>query len=174
MSKNIEIKARIRDRNALEARVLRIADSGPEEIAQEDVFFNTKRGRLKLRIFNENDGELIYYERENQAGARLSIYSRVVTDRPRDMQEMLSSACGVQGIVRKQRRVYLAGNTRIHLDTVEGLGDFLELEVVLSTDQEPSAGQKLAEQLMNRLRIQQTDLVECAYLDLILLQTNVA
>jgi len=174
MSKNIEIKARIKDKRALEARVVRIADSGPEEITQEDVFFNTTHGRLKLRIFDEDGGELIYYERENQAGPKVSSYSRLLTDRPRDIQEMLTNACGIRGIVRKQRRLYLVGNTRIHLDEVEGLGAFVELEVVLAPDQEPSAGQKVAEELMNRLRIRKTDLVDCAYLDLVLQQAAAA
>ena len=87
---------------------------------------------------------------------------------------MLSSACGIRGIVRKQRRVYLVGNTRIHLDEVEGLGEFLELEVVLTPEEQPIAGQKIAEQLMTRLGIRNADLVDCAYLDLILSEAKAA
>src|SRR5207245_396819 len=115
MSKNIEIKARLRERSAVEPLVARIADSGPEEIVQEDIFFNTSHGRLKLRIFDESRGELIYYQREDRAGPKISSYSRLEVERPREAQALLSSACGIRGIVRKRRRVYFVGNTRIHL-----------------------------------------------------------
>jgi predicted adenylyl cyclase CyaB len=168
MPRNIEIKARIQERRTLEALVAGLADSGPEEIAQEDIFFNTRHGRLKLRIFDEHRGELIYYEREDQAGPKVSSYSRLPTNHPSDIREMLASACGISGIVRKQRRVYLLGNTRIHLDDVQGLGQFLELEVVLTPDQEPLTGREIAEQLMNRLGVQKSELIECAYVDLVL------
>ena len=174
MSKNIEIKARLTKRSAVEPLVARIADSGPEVLVHEDIFFNTNHGRLKLRIFDDSQGELIYYERENQAGPKISTYSRLVVERPRDVRALLSSAYGIRGIVKKQRRVYLVGNTRIHLDEVEGLGEFLELEVVLTPEEQPIAGQKIAEELMTRLGIQNADLVDCAYLDLILSQAKAA
>lgn len=45
------------------------------------------------------------------------------------LQAVLSEALGVQGVVKKERRLYMVGQTRVHLDRVEGLGDFLELEV---------------------------------------------
>jgi predicted adenylyl cyclase CyaB len=168
MPRNIEIKARIADRRSVEKRVARLADSGPEAIRQRDVFFHTRRGRLKLRIFDARHGELIYYERADRRGPMLSSYIRVETKRPAEMQAALSKAFGVRGIVRKRRRLYLVGNTRIHLDDVEGLGQFLELEMVLSGRQSPRAGRRVAERLMNRLGISKKSLLDGAYLDLIL------
>ena len=37
--------------------------------------------------------------------------------------------------MRKTRWLYLVGQTRIHCDRVEGLGDFAELEVLISDEQ---------------------------------------
>jgi predicted adenylyl cyclase CyaB len=168
MPRNIEVKAKLLDRRSIEKRVAGMADSGPEEIRQRDVFFHTRRGRLKLRIFDARHGELIYYDRPDRRGPKLSTYVRVPTKCPAAIQAALASACGVRGIVKKRRRVYLVGNTRIHLDEVEGLGAFLELEVVLSARQSPRRGRNVAERLMNRLGIGRKSLIDCAYLDLIL------
>jgi predicted adenylyl cyclase CyaB len=168
VARNIEIKAGIVDRRAVEKQVASLADSGPEEIRQRDVFFRTLCGRLKLRIFHARRGELIYYERADRRGPKLSTYVRVETNCPSAVQAALSKACGVRGVVEKRRRVYLAGRTRIHLDDVVGLGAFLELEVVLSARENPRQGRKVAERLMRRLGISKKNLVDCAYLDLIL------
>jgi adenylate cyclase class IV len=123
MPRNVEIKARLADRRAVEKRVAGLADSGPEHIRQQDVFFRTPRGRLKLRIFDAWHGELIHYERADRSGPKLSSYVRVETNRPTELRTALAKAFGVRGVVRKRRRVYLAGNTRIHLDDVQAWGN---------------------------------------------------
>ena len=71
------------------------------------------------------------------------------------------------GRVRKQRTVVMVGRTRVHLDEVEGLGTFLELEVVLRSDEPACDGIDEAEALMTRLGVQPQWLVEGAYLDLL-------
>jgi predicted adenylyl cyclase CyaB len=76
-------------------------------------------------------------------------------------------AYGEIGRVRKRRILYLAGRTRIHLDRVEGLGDFLELEVVLVDGEPVEAGVREAQVLMARLGIDTSQLIERAYVDLL-------
>ncbi len=68
MPSNVEIKARLRDREAVEALVRARADHGPELIVQEDVFFACETGRLKLRRFSDDRGELIFYRRLDTEG----------------------------------------------------------------------------------------------------------
>jgi len=74
---------------------------------------------------------------------------------------------GVRGVVVKTRHLYLAGQTRIHLDEVAGLGSYMELEVVLRPGQSDAEGQAVAEALMASLGIQPGDLLEGAYMDLL-------
>jgi predicted adenylyl cyclase CyaB len=81
---------------------------------------------------------------------------------------MLSEALGVRGEVKKHRTVYHAGQTRIHYDIVDGLGTFLELEVVLRPDQSHEQGRAIAEGIMRSLEIQVDDIFNQAYIDLIL------
>jgi hypothetical protein len=81
--------------------------------------------------------------------------------------DVLAAACGIIGVVRKHRTVHVVGRTRVHLDEVEGLGRFLELEVVLDTDQPVEQGLPEARRLMAALGIQEDQLVPQAYVDLL-------
>ena len=172
MARNIEIKARIESVALLTPKVAEIASEGPIEIAQDDTFFNCVTGRLKLRAFSNDAGELIFYRRVNQTGPKESFYLRSPTTSPETLRESLSLAYGQVGRVRKYRTLFLVGRTRVHLDRVEDLGHFLELEVMLVDDEPPEQGIREASDLMDRLGVQPSQLIEGAYLDLLLAQNG--
>ena len=167
MARNVEIKARVDDRDALVRRAQELATEGPIEIAQDDTFFRCESGRLKLRAFSENCVELIFYRRANASGPKESFYVRSPTSSPGTLRESLALAYGVVGRVRKQRTLFLCGRTRIHIDCVDGLGDFVELEVVLEEGESAESGMREARDLMARLGIPAARLVEGAYVDLL-------
>lgn len=167
MATNIEIKARVRDFEGLIKLAEELSGGPGEVIPQEDVFFHTPTGRLKLRILAPDQGELIYYERENASGPKPSNYYLSSTTAPQPLKEVLSAALGVRGVVRKRRLLYLVDNTRIHLDQVDKLGAFLELEVVLKSGQTAGEGEAIAADLMMKLGIQEADLIDVAYIDLL-------
>jgi predicted adenylyl cyclase CyaB len=169
MALNIEIKARIPSVESLLQPAAAIATEDPVEILQDDTFFRCAAGRLKLRAFSDDDGELIFYRRNDEAGPKQSFYLRSPTTTPAVLREALALAYGVVGRVRKHRTLFMAGSTRIHLDRVEGLGDFLELEVVMSDQDgaaEVAAAQAEAIRLMGRLGIEPAQLIDVAYVDL--------
>jgi predicted adenylyl cyclase CyaB len=168
MARNIEIKARVENVVLLTPKVAAIASEGPLEIAQDDTFFNCDNGRLKLRAFSNDAGELIFYRRVNQAGPKESFYLRSPTSSPESLRESLSLAYGQIGRIRKYRTLFLVGRTRVHLDRVEGLGHFLELEVMLVDEEPPEQGIREAGELMEKLGIQPEQLIEGAYIDLML------
>ncbi len=168
MARNIEIKARIASVEALEPKAAALANSGPIKIFQDDTFFQCETGRLKLRSFSETNGELIYYKRSNQPGPKESFYVRSQTDEPASLREALLLAYGEAGRVRKNRTLYLVGRTRVHLDKVEGLGDFLELEVVLSEGESTQSGIDVAHHLMAQFGIEPAQLIEGAYVELLM------
>ena len=167
MGRNVEIKARVEDLEALRQRVEGLADSGPSTVEQTDTFFQSHRGRLKLREMSDGRAELIYYARADTTEPIESSYLKVPCADPEAMRQALAGALGVRGKVRKQRSIYLSGPTRIHLDNVEGLGEFVELEVVMSTGEAVENGIGIAGSLMTRLGIDPNDLVEKSYIDLI-------
>ena len=167
LGSNIEIKARVSDFRGLMARVEAIADSGPVILRQEDTFFRCENGRLKLRELSLSRSELIFYKREDNAEPCQSRYDIVQINDPDAVGTLLGRALGVLGTVRKERTLFMVGQTRIHVDCVDGLGRFLELEVVLSPGQSEDYGKKVALGLMKELEIRPTDLVVGSYIDLL-------
>ena len=168
MKRNVEIKAKVVGLEAVREIVERLADSGPMELEQEDTFFACPRGRLKLRRFvGCPQAELIYYERPESSGPKESRYVVHPTADPEGLREVLAAAFDIRGVVRKRRAVYLIGQARVHLDQVEGLGEFVELEVVLRPEQKSADGVALAHELMAKLGISPNQLVDRAYIDLL-------
>jgi adenylate cyclase class IV len=167
MPRNIEVKARITSVEAVLPRAQQLADGAPELIQQDDTFFTVPHGRLKLREFADGSAELIHYHRPDHGDTRASDYVRVPVPDAHALREALARSCGVAGRVRKQRWLLLAGATRIHLDRVDGLGDFMELEVVLADDQTDAHGTAVAEKLMHALGLAGAERLGGAYLDLL-------
>jgi predicted adenylyl cyclase CyaB len=167
MPRNIEIKARIGSLDAVARKAAAVATQGPIEIAQDDTFFRCESGRLKLRAFTPTEGELIYYRRADLLGPKESFYVRTPTASPGTLRECLRLAYGEAGRVVKHRTLYLVGRTRVHLDRVAGLGQFLELEVVLQENEPIEAGIDEAHSLMAQLGVEPSRLIEAAYVDLL-------
>jgi len=176
MPSNVEIKARVSDMAALKQTAEKLADQPFRKFKQLDHFYHSPNGRFKLRSIieenRENIHQLIFYKRSDEDGPKLSEYEimPVSTSDFTSMDNMLYRACGRVGTVKKTRHLYMAGQTRIHIDEVEGLGNFMELEVVLDEDQSTEKGESIANKLMEQLSIEKNDLVTGAYLDLILKQ----
>jgi predicted adenylyl cyclase CyaB len=164
---NIEIKARVHDFEQIKTRAEQLSDTPVQVLSQEDVFFNVEKGRLKLRTLAPDQSQLIYYTRPDQEGPKRSDYHLSRSPDPQNLKRVLELAYGIRGVVRKTRYLYLVGQTRIHLDDVEGLGQFMELEVVLEQGQSDAEGQKIAEDLMSALGVERDDLIEGAYMDLL-------
>jgi predicted adenylyl cyclase CyaB len=167
MPRNVEIKARLTDGEAQRARAAQLSDAPPQMIVQEDVFFNVPQGRLKLRFVSPTQGQLIFYQRRDDSGPTTSTYELFDTDQPQRLQAVLAAAYGIRNIVRKTRQLYWVGRTRIHIDEVESLGHFLELEVVLTDTEAPAAGVREARELMQQLGVADAQLVSEAYVDLL-------
>ncbi len=171
MAKNIEIKAILPDVEACKAKAEKLSGGEPEIIQQEDIFFNCDTGRLKLRMFSKSDGELIFYQRPDQNGPKTSEYQILKADDPLRLKKMLEKTNGSIGVVKKTRRLYITGRTRIHIDKVEGLGDFIELEVVLAKNEDEKVGEREAKELMKKLGIKENHLIDKAYIDLLINKT---
>lgn len=167
MPSNIEIKAVLTDRIAAEAVAVRLSDAEPQTFQQEDFFFACDGARLKLRVFAPDRGELIRYERADKAETRRSSYVIARTSDPANLLDILTATLGRVGVVRKIRTLYLIGQTRAHLDQVEGLGEFLELEVVLRPGQREEEGQRIAAALLAAFGITKELMIAEAYVDLL-------
>jgi predicted adenylyl cyclase CyaB len=167
MPSNIEVKAYARNFPEIKARAEKLSDTPMEVIPQEDTFFGVPQGRLKLRVLAPDRAQLIYYTRPDQDGPKRSDYHIAHTADPENLKRVLELAYGIRGVVKKTRYLYLVGQTRVHLDDVEGLGQFMELEVVMREGQSDAEGEEIAARLMTSLGVERSDLLEGAYMDLL-------
>lgn len=166
MDRNIEIKARVPDLRALLDKVSQLSE--PEaRLSQKDTFFFCNTGRLKIREFQDKTAELIFYQRADNNDASLSSYIRTPVAEPNTLASILAKTLGKRGTVKKQRLLFMVGQTRIHVDQVENLGDFVELEVVLSQNQTTKQGTNIAKSLMEKLGVLENHLESGAYIDLL-------
>jgi adenylate cyclase class 2 len=135
---------------------------------QIDTYFNTVKGRLKLRQGNI-ENSLIYYERQNQAGPKQSDFSLVEVADAIALKEMLTAAMGVKIAVEKQREIFFIDNVKFHLDSLAQLGNFVEIEA--SNKYAPLPAAQLKEQCnfyMQQFAISEDDLIDISYSDMLL------
>jgi adenylate cyclase class IV len=160
--RNVELKARAADLDALEGRALAAGAQAAAILHQRDTYFAASEGRLKLREERAEpaDGgpaashaELVSYVRADEATARASTYTRLPVDDPAATRAELDARLGTTGVVTKTRRLLLWRGVRIHLDDVEGLGTFVELEGVVAPGLPEDACAARVEELRHLLGI---------------------
>lgn len=165
---NIEIKARVNDPAFVRGYLVKAGADYKGTDVQTDTYFNVPAGRLKLRQGNiENN--LIYYNRPNQQGPKQSDFMLSPVPDGDGLKSILTRALGIKVAVTKKREIYYINNIKFHIDELEGLGSFVEIE----------AGNKLAdlsvEQLQEQCRfymqefgINEEDLLSHSYSDMLL------
>ena len=128
--RNVELKAIDPDPETTLARALAAGAADHGVLRQRDTYFAVPQGRLKLREEEPGGATLIAYRRPDAADERVSDYRLVPLTDAAGLRVALAETCGVRVEVVKRRRLLLWETVRIHLDEVEGLGSFLELEAV--------------------------------------------
>ncbi len=166
---NIEIKAHCADPRRIEDHLNDLGAGPAGTFAQKDIYFNVAEGRLKLRQLGPDEGHLIFYQRPDEAGPKRSDYDIAFTTDPAALEAMLTKVLGTRAVVEKTRQVWLWENVRIHVDDVQGLGQFIELEAV-SEEQDLEESTRRVKTLMRALEIDSDRLVEVSYGDLIAAQ----
>jgi adenylate cyclase len=149
------------------ARVREVAGEPARVFSQEDVFFQVPRGRLKMRLESDSQAEFIYYQRADKPGPRFSSYFRYRPSNAVEVEAELSCLFGKKGIVKKTRKLFWLEGARIHLDEVQGLGQFLEVEVPISRPSEIHHASALAYRIISSLRIERSDFESRAYEELL-------
>ncbi len=166
--RNLELKARDPDQE----RSLRVCEDlgaeGKGTLLQKDTYFAVPRGRLKLRQEKGKIAHLIAYKRSDVAGNRESSYQIVAVPKAVELEEALAGALSVVAVVNKSRHLFLYKEVRIHLDSVEGLGDYIEFEGVAEPGEEDLRRfEGLLSDLQKSFEIQEADLIGESYCDLV-------
>ena len=169
--RNLEAKFRLDDPDGARRAALALGYTAGAGFIQRDTFFVVARGKLKLRE-QPPEAWLIHYERDRESGLMLSRYEIVPVADPTHTREMLARALGVLAEVRKHRTLLTRRNVRLHLDRVETLGGFGEIEALLGEGSEQEAGagasgaRTAVDELLGALGVGARDLIEVSYFEL--------
>jgi len=151
--RNLELKAHDPDPEATLRAALALGATDEGVLEQRDTYFPVAHGRLKLREQTPGGAHLIQYARADEPQERESAYRLAAIADPAALAAALAAALGTEGVVVKRRRLLLWERVRIHLDDVTGLGTFVELEAVLSDDEELADAQPRIDRLRATLGI---------------------
>ena len=166
---NLEQKFRCEDTKAIILLCKANRYSYHSRMVQLDTYLESREGRLKIRVINDRDVELLFYLRPNRKGPRKSSYFRVPLDGgQKEMESIMKSAVGVIGSVAKERTDYYNENERINIDRVKHLGTFVELEAELRTDGGGARSLRLLRETIAALGLARENAVSYSYLDLLL------
>jgi homotetrameric cytidine deaminase len=165
--RNVELKARDPDPERSLERCVALGAEDRGELRQRDTYFAARRGRLKLREQEPGGAELIAYERSDAAHARESRYRIAAVAEPEATREALDAALGTSVVVDKRRRLFLWEGVRIHLDRVEGLGAFVELEGVAPAGSDLAGEAERVARLRAELGIRDEAIEAASYSDLV-------
>lgn len=166
---NIEIKYKISAPDALRERIRSL----PETVfhfrkRQRDIYFNTTKGRLKIRLQEDSPPCLIEYQRPDEMQPRISNYTLTPLDDYQETIEDLEKELGILAEVEKWRELYIYRNVRIHLDEVKNLGWFVEFESVISGEYDENAAQINLKMVLNFLDGHLGEAQSTGYLDLLI------
>jgi predicted adenylyl cyclase CyaB len=170
---NFEFKTRAKDPDKSEKKLLELNPVFIGVDKQTDTYFNVAKGRLKLREGNIENA-LIYYERQNVAGAKQSDILLYQHQPDKSLKDILIKLHGIKVVVHKIRKIYFIENVKFHFDTIKELGTFIEVEAIDNTGNIGSDGyriEKLKEQCnkyADIFEIKSEDYISLSYSDMIL------
>jgi predicted adenylyl cyclase CyaB len=165
--RNIEVKLRVADLAPIRAAALAGGARRQGVESQTDRYYELAGGRrVKLRTRDGGTAELIRYDRPETEGVRPSDYE-ITPVRDAEAEVCLVPKSHPVAVVRKRREVLVLDNVRIHLDDVEGLGTFLELEAMVDPDHDDDVCRRRIADLLATLELAGADPIRASYGDLV-------
>ena len=166
--KNIELKIQVDDFRSIINSLKKNRATEEGVLSQTDIYFGCKGKRLKLREQNDKEFLLVLYARPDKKEAKVSDYDIIYFDKKQAqaLKAVLKKAYGEKVVVKKKRRLWIYKNTRIHLDKVEKLGTFLELETLVKKDL--ASARKEYDKVVDFLSLDKYKKLEKSYSDMLL------
>ncbi len=176
--KEIEVKARLRNKNSVMKKLEALGCVFSDRITQNDVVYTEKTGSLKSFLSNKiflrirvNNGSKIIFTVKDRAGALVATEHEVVVDSKEEMRKIILLLGNKEAVrINKTRQTTEYNGCEICIDKVESLGTFIEMEKMTERG---DAG-KIQEELFTfflSLGIKQEDRVKKGY-DILMLEKS--
>jgi len=164
MALNLEIKVKMESHEPALAVLKKLSAEFVKDINQKDVYYKLPGSLLKLRI--EDDGEsMIKYIRDEVNPDRFSDYE-VIYFKSTGNEKFFNSIFETETVVEKKRLLYMYKSTRVHLDTVKDLGQFMEFETLVLNGKEDA--KERFSFLIDKFTINSDGQIKGSYRDLML------
>ena len=165
---NVEIKARSRRNKELHNILMNELNADFKGLdTQVDTYFNVQDGRLKLRSGNV-ENSLIFYKRSDEAKTRESKILLEKLEPNNNLREVLAASNGIKIEVKKERKIYFIDNVKFHLDFVEGLGEFVEIEAIAEDgSRDLNTLKKQCDHYVKLFELEEKDFESLSYSDLV-------
>jgi len=164
----VEVKARCKNQDEIRGYLKEHHADYKGIDHQVDTYFNIPKGRLKLRE-GKTENFLIYYERLDKEGPKQSKVALFASEPGSTLKEVLAKALGVLAVVDKKREIYYIENVKFHVDVVEGLGTYVEIEAIdMDANIEKDKLNEQCQKYINDMGIRDQDLIAVSYSDLLL------
>lgn len=166
--KNVEIKAKCDNPEKVEKILLENGADYKGLDHQTDTYFNVKNGRLKMRIGNI-EKSLIFYDRPNIKGPKQSTFNLYRSENLEELKPLLISSLEIMVEVKKHRKIFFIDHVKFHIDEVDGLGSFVEIEVGDLTDSKTHKELKdLCDYYIDLLGVKEDNLMNISYSDMLM------
>jgi len=168
MPKNYEIKTFVKSIENIRAAARKLVKNKAYKHYKEfqkDIYYKTGKDRLKLRIINNETGNLIFYDRKERYNKRVSNYIISETKNFSELDEILKKLFNIFVVVDKEREIFIYDNIRIHLDKVKKLGSFLEIEIIYDSLKE---AKKIMSELIEYFNLEEKDFIKESYSDILI------
>lgn len=167
--KNIELKIRMDNFKKVIFLLHKIKAFDIGEIIQCDTYYNHSDGRLKIREINNRDAEVIFYQRPDIEKSKISKYeiTPIIFSQLDNFKNDLKSKYGEEVVVFKKRQLWIYKNTRIHLDSVDYLGNFLELETIVG-DRKIQKAMREHKDIIDLLKLSEYEKINTSYSNLLM------
>ena len=172
MPKNYEIKSSVKSVEYIREVARKLVKNKTHKHFKEfqkDIYYDTGKGRLKLRIINNETGNLIFYDRKEHNKKRVSNYIISETKNFKELDEILKKLFNIFVVVDKEREIFIYDNIRIHLDKVKKLGSFLEIEIIYDSFKE---AKKTMNELIEYFNLEEKDFIKESYSDMLIRKRN--
>ena len=168
MPTNLELKIGVTSHQSIKKILLQIGAENKGMLNQKDVYYSVPNGLLKLRIENGNESLIVYNRNENDK-SRWSDFEVLKFINGKG-EKFFSKLFDVEIIVKKERELFYYDDTRIHLDTVNYLGKFLELETLVINGK--ADAKKRFAKIIRLLKLDESKQIRKSYRDLLMNKTT--
>jgi predicted adenylyl cyclase CyaB len=164
--KNLEAKFKLDDLERARKQAEASGYGYRATLLQRDTFFRVPHGKLKLRE-EETGAWLIFYGRVDSQHLKLSSYEIVQVVEPANLRAMMTQALGVLATVNKTRVLMMRDHIRLHLDRVDDLGEFGEIEAVLGEHGDPESSRAAVGEILHALGVEPDNLLDKSYFEML-------